>query len=197
VGSIGHSGAFSFYPTKNLGALGDGGALVTSDPSLAEKARLLRQYGWRQRYISDVAGMNTRLDELQAAILRVKLHALDVGNARRRTIAAQYRQALEGTGVIAPFEASGSTHVYHQYVVRSARRDELRSLLKANSIETSVLYPVPVHLQPAYLEAVTLGPGGLPVTEQACREILSLPMYPELDDSDVLRIAETLQQLPV
>lgn len=189
VGSFGHFGAFSFYPTKNLGALGDGGALVTSHAELAQKARELRQYGWKERYISDAHGMNTRLDELQAAILRVKLRYLDEENGRRREIAARYSRLLSGSASLLPQESDAAEHVYHQYVVRSLQRDNLRVFLKRNSVETSVLYPFPVHLQRGYRET-EVGAGGMHETERACREILSLPLYPELSDAQVSRIAE-------
>jgi dTDP-4-amino-4,6-dideoxygalactose transaminase len=190
VGSFGHFGAFSFYPTKNMGALGDGGALVTNDSGLANKARMLRQYGWRERYISEITGMNSRLDELQAAILRVKLHSLDQGNNRRRSLARLYDQSLSSSGLILPKEAEGVTHVYHQYVVRSKKRDQLRSFLRQNSVEAAVLYPQPVHLQQGYRNSIVVGAGSLPETEKACAEILSLPMYPELSDDQVWSIAQ-------
>jgi dTDP-4-amino-4,6-dideoxygalactose transaminase len=194
VGSCGHFGAFSFYPTKNLGALGDGGALVTNDSDLANKARMLRQYGWRQRYISEMPGLNSRLDELQAAVLRVKLRYLDEDNEKRRRIAGTYARALSGSSLISPTERDGCSHVYHQYVIRCGRRDVLREFLKRNAIETAILYPLPVHLQPGYRDKVVIGPGGLGVTEEVCREILSLPMYPELTDDDVARVGQVLAQ---
>ncbi|HKB40142.1 MAG TPA: DegT/DnrJ/EryC1/StrS family aminotransferase, partial [Gemmataceae bacterium] len=150
VGTWGHLAAFSFYPTKNLGALGDGGAVVTNDPQTAERARLLREYGWRERYKSEVAGMNTRLDELQAAVLRVKLRHLDRENARRRELARTYDAALSATPLVLPRPRGDVDHVYHLYVVRSQQRDELRASLKADGIGTSIHYPTPVHLQPAY-----------------------------------------------
>ena len=189
VGSFGDFGAFSFYPTKNLGALGDGGALVTEDSDLANKARILRQYGWEQRYISEVPGMNSRLDELQAAILRVKLGYLDRNNDRRRGIAEMYGRLLSGSSFILPTESDGGIHMYHQYVIRSQKRNALRAFLRQNSVETAVLYPMPVHLQPGYRDTVVIGPGGLPETERICHEILSLPMYPELSDGEVSRVA--------
>ena len=192
VGSFGDFGAFSFYPTKNLGALGDGGGLVTGDSDLANKARMLRQYGWKQRYISEVPGMNSRLDELQAAILRVKLGFLDQNNGRRREIAEMYDRLLSGSSFILPAEPNSVQHVYHQYVVRSQKRDALRAFLRENSVETAVLYPMPVHLQPGYRDSVVVGQGGLPETERICQEILSLPMYPELSDGEVSRVAEIM-----
>jgi len=195
VGSFGHCAAFSFYPTKNLGALGDGGALVTSNARLADKARLLRQYGWKRRYVSEVSeATNSRLDELQAAILRVKLRFLDEENARRRSIAKAFGAALSRTNIKSPLTNAGGTHVYHQYVIRAHGRQDLQARLKAAAIETAILYPIPLHLQPAYLNAVEIAPGGLPITEKICPEILSLPIYPELDDTDIARVTQVLSQ---
>jgi dTDP-4-amino-4,6-dideoxygalactose transaminase len=184
TGAVGDIAAFSFYPTKNLGALGDGGAVVTSDPNLAERVRLLREYGWRQRYVSDIPGVNSRLDELQAAILRVKLRHLDAENARRRRIAAEYDRLLAGSGLALPQVRPGVTHVYHQYVVRTAGRDALQAYLRARGIGALIHYPVPVHLQPAYAGRLR-GTEALSETEAAAREVLSLPMFPELTDEQV------------
>jgi dTDP-4-amino-4,6-dideoxygalactose transaminase len=192
AGSFGHFGAFSFYPTKNLGAIGDGGAVVTNDADLAKKARELRQYGWKERYISDSHGMNSRLDELQAAILRVKLRYLEAENDRRREIAALYNRLLSSSDLALPREAAGARHVYHQYVVRSQRRDSLKAMLKHRSVETAILYPLPVHRQRGYAHGAKLSAEGLPETEKACLEILSLPVYPELTDGQILRVAETI-----
>jgi len=191
VGSWGDMGCFSFYPTKNLGALGDGGMVVTDDPGLAEKARLMRQYGWAERYVSRIPGWNSRLDELQAAVLRVKLRYLDTDNVARVRLATMYNQLFADTNVELPVEHPGSNHVYHLYVIRTKRRDELRAFLKEQGIGTLVHYPVPVHLQPAYRGRL---PGGddLPETEQAAREVLSLPMYPELAEPDVKTVAEAI-----
>lgn len=176
TGTFGAAAAFSFYPTKNLGALGDGGAIATNDSKIAERARLLREYGWRERYVSEIRGVNSRLDALQSAILRVKLRHLDAENARRREIAAEYSSALANSGLKLPADAPG--HVYHQYVIRSTERDALRAKLAAQGIGTLIHYPVPVHLQPAY---VHLQRGAMQQTESAAREVLSLPMYPELE----------------
>ncbi len=188
LGSIGDLAAFSFYPTKNLGAIGDGGGVVTNDAALAAKLKELREYGWRQRYISDRIGMNSRLDELQAAILRVKLRGLDADNARRQAIAAAYDQGLRGTGLALPSRRADTTHVFHQYVLRTPARDELAAALKAKGIGTNIHYPVPVHLQPAYQGRVALGLGGLPESVRAAKEVLSLPMFPELGDDQVARV---------
>lgn len=192
TGSFGQLAAFSFYPTKNLGALGDGGAVATDDADLATRARLLREYGWRERYISDLKGMNTRLDVLQAAILSARLPHLDAENARRQRIAASYSQALARTGLIGPVSRGEVDTVCHLYVVRSRKRDALANYLKERGIGRGVHYPVPVHLQPAYRNKVLLGPSGLPQTERAAREVLSLPMYPQLTDEHIAYVAEHL-----
>lgn len=192
VGSWGDVAAFSFYPTKNLGALGDGGAVVTNAPDLAARARLLREYGWRDRYVSELPGMNSRLDEVQAAILRVKLRYLDQENARRRELARSYEGLLAASPLRLPQAPSQVEHVYHLYVVRSVHREPLRSYLRENGVSTAIHYPAPVHLQPAYESRVILGSGGLPETEQACREILSLPMYPQMTDEQVRHVGERI-----
>jgi dTDP-4-amino-4,6-dideoxygalactose transaminase len=186
VGSIGDVACFSFYPTKNLGALGDGGALTTSDDALAAEIRAIREYGWRERrYVSEQTGVNSRLDELQAAILRVKLAHLAADNARRAAIASRYDAGFAGLDLAVPFRAAGRSHVFHQYVVRTKRRDALRDALQAAGIGTNIHYPVPVHLQPAYQDRVALGPSGLRETERAAGEILSLPMFPQLSEAQV------------
>jgi dTDP-4-amino-4,6-dideoxygalactose transaminase len=177
AGAWGHAGTFSFYPTKNLGAIGDGGAIVTRDRELGTQARTLREYGWVDRYISAFKGMNSRLDELQAAILRVKLAHLDNDNEARTRIARVYDEGLRDCPIALPRVPDGVDHVYHQYVVRSDRRDELQAYLRGREIITLVHYPEPVHRQPAYTDVFHLP---LPVTEQARLEVLSLPMYPEL-----------------
>jgi len=192
TGTWGHLAAFSFYPTKNLGALGDGGALVMNDAGLAERARSLREYGWRERYVSEFAGMNTRLDELQAAILRVKLRYLEVDNTRRREIASLYDKLLVGTNIDLPQYVANTDHVYHQYVVRTPRRDALAAYLKENSVGTLVHYPVPVHLQPAYRGRVPTSDKGLKHTEQLCREILSIPIYSQMHDEQVHKVCELI-----
>jgi dTDP-4-amino-4,6-dideoxygalactose transaminase len=189
VGSWGDVACFSFYPTKNLGAIGDGGALVTNNPLLAEKVRCLREYGWSSgRKVSDVTGWNSRLDELQAAILRVKLQFLDEDNERRRKIACVYDELLRDSDLVLPQSREDATHVFHLYVVRSEERDELLARLRAEGIVALVHYPVPVHLQPAYLGRLR-GGGNLPNTERAAREILSLPIYPELTDAEIEKVA--------
>lgn len=190
VGSWGDIACFSFYPTKNLGAIGDGGAVVTNDPSLAEKVRCLREYGWNsERYVSGVAGWNSRLDELQAAILRVKLQFLDKDNERRRGLAALYDELLRDSDLRLPQRRADATHVFHLYVVRSGERDELLMRLRGEGIGASIHYPVPVHLQPAYAARFERT-GSLPNTESVVREILSLPIYPELTDAEIKKVAE-------
>jgi dTDP-4-amino-4,6-dideoxygalactose transaminase len=183
VGIWGHMAAFSFYPTKNLGALGDGGTVATNDPVLAKRARLLREYGWQERYISEVPGMNTRLDELQAAVLRVKLQYLDEENVRRRKIASLYNAVLKETPLVLPGERRGSFHVYHQYVICSQRRDELRTNLRSLGISTLIHYPVPIHLQPAYQGRISAS--HMEKTEQIAKGVLSLPIFPQLTDGQV------------
>ena len=183
IGSIADAGCFSFYPTKNLGALGDAGMAVTGDDGIAARARTLREYGWTERHISAVPGWNTRLDEVQAAILRVKLPYLDADNARRRAIADRYDSALAGLPLSLPRRRDSASHAFHLYVVRSDRRDALRAHLRAAGIDALVHYPVPVHRQPAYAGR---GPQRqtMSETEQAAAEVLSLPMFPQLTPTD-------------
>lgn len=184
AGSWGDLAAFSFYPTKNLGAIGDAGVVVTNDPNLAEKIRFLREYGWEKRYISKLAGWNTRLDEIQAAILRVKLRYLDSDNELRRKHAKMYYKGLAGTSLKIPEEKGQVKHCYHQFVVRLKRREELRTHLKNNGIGTLIHYPVPVHLQPAYAGRFK-SIEGLKESERVAKEVLSLPMYPELTEEKI------------
>lgn len=191
VGTWGHAGAFSFYPTKNLGACGDGGAVVTGDPALADSLRMLRQYGWRQRHVSIVKGYNTRLDELQAALLRIKLHHLESWNARRRHLARNYTDALTLSELTLPSEPEDCEHVYHLYVVRHPKRDALRDFLSARGIATMVHYPLPVHLQPAYRD-LGVTAGSLPATEASACEVLSLPFFPELRDDEAASVCEAI-----
>lgn len=193
AGSLGDIGCFSFYPTKNLGAIGDGGMVVTSDPALARQARLLREYGWAERYVSHTTGWNSRLDELQAAGLRVKLQTLDEDNCKRAAIAALYDEGLAGLDLALPKRNPDSTHVFHLYVVRTSRRDALQAFLRTKEIGTLIHYPVPVHEQPAYRGRLR-GSGRLPHTERAAREVLSLPMYPELSHDDVRAVIAALRQ---
>jgi dTDP-4-amino-4,6-dideoxygalactose transaminase len=195
VGTFGDAATFSFYPTKNLGALGDGGAVAVADPDLAARIAALRQYGWHQHYISDEIGVNSRLDELQAAILRVKLRHLDGHNARRVAIAREYTQALAGSTLLAPQPRGDADHVYHLYVTRSPDRDRVQAKLRDAAVGTGIHYPVPVHLQPAYAGRIALGPSGCKETEAAAREILSLPIYPELTDAQIATVCAALRAL--
>ncbi len=193
LGSFGDIAAFSFYPTKNLGALGDGGGVVTNDPRLAARLRELREYGWRERYVSHDVGMNSRLDELQAAILRPKLRRLDADNARRQAIAGAYDEGLKGLGYHLPARRAGATHVFHQYVIRTGKRAALQAALQSRAVGTNIHYPMPVHLQPAYRGRVAQGPSGLKESERAAQEVLSLPMFPQLDDRAVARVIAALR----
>ncbi|HKS09128.1 MAG TPA: DegT/DnrJ/EryC1/StrS family aminotransferase [Pyrinomonadaceae bacterium] len=189
VGSWGDAACFSFYPTKNLGAIGDGGAVVTNDAALAEKVRSLREYGWSsERNVSHASGWNSRLDELQAAILRVKLRFLDSDNERRREIAALYDALLRDSDLILPLRREDATHVFHLYVVSSRERDELLARLREEGVGALVHYPVPVHLQPAY-SGKNIYADRLTNTERISREILSLPIYPELTKEEIERVA--------
>lgn len=192
VGSLGDAASFSFYPTKNLGAIGDGGLIASNDFIVAERARLLREYGWRERYISTLTGFNSRLDEIQAAMLRVKLHHLEDNNRRRRELAGQYTSAICGL-MRTPVEKLNCVHVYHQYVIRCPERDELKAFLLSKGIGTLVHYPVPVHLQPAYRGRLG-DTGSLPVTESIAREILSLPMFPQLRMQDVEIVCKAIEE---
>jgi len=194
TGTFGDAATFSFYPTKNLGAIGDGGAVVTRDASVAARVRELRQYGWKSRYISDTTGMNSRLDELQAAILRVKLPHLRTDNQRRRDLATLYAMHAVNSAITLPPVRSGAEHVYHQYVVRSPQRDALMAALKTNGVPTAIHYPQPVHTQPAYLGRIATGAGGLAESERACREVLSLPMHPQLTDDAVIFAAQKISE---
>jgi dTDP-4-amino-4,6-dideoxygalactose transaminase len=191
VGTFGSAGAFSFYPTKNLGALGDGGAVICNSSQIAEQCHWLRQYGWKERYISQIPGLNSRLDELQAAILRVRLCKLDADNARRRMIARTFDQAICGRRIVTPALVSGTLHAMHLYVVETDARDELEQHLTLKGITSGRHYPLPVHLQPAYQSRIR-GGDNLPVTEKLYRRILSLPLYPELTDEQVARIVDAL-----
>lgn len=195
LGTFGAAAAFSLYPTKNLGALGDGGVLATDDFELADRIAAIRQYGWKERYISSLVGLNSRLDEVQAAILRVKLTALDAGNARRRDIAAAYDAALAGGPLSPPERRTDAEHVFHQYVLRSPHRTDLMARLKGMGIGTGIHYPMPVHLQAAYRGRVPLGPAGCAETARAAEEVFSLPMYPELSDGQVEQVCAALRSL--
>ena len=192
AGSIGRVGCFSFYPTKNLGALGDGGMVVTDDPELAGHVTRLRQYGWDAKRIADYPGINSRLDELQAAVLMVKLAHLDADNERRSAIADRYSTAFADLPVVTPRTSPQVTHAFHLYVLATDARSELRKTLLEAGIQTAVHYPVPIHRQPGYADSVIVPEGGLPHTESVVERILSLPLYPELTELEVEKIIETV-----
>lgn len=192
AGSHGDVATFSFYPGKNLGAVGDAGMVVTSDAEIARQVRAARDHGRSGKYEHETVGRNSRMDGLQAAVLRVKLRHLERWNDRRRQLAARYRFLLEDLPEIAPVEPSPGEPVYHLFVVQCDRRDDVRHTLDAAGISTGVHYPVPLHLQPAF--AGNARPGSLPVTERAADRILSLPMFPEMEDADVDRVVAALSQ---
>ncbi|MDP3083023.1 MAG: DegT/DnrJ/EryC1/StrS family aminotransferase [Rubrivivax sp.] len=193
IGGHGDAVAWSFYPGKNLGALGDGGAVTTQDPLIADRLRVLRNYGSRTKYHNEVIGTNSRLDELQAALLRVKLQQLDAGNARRAQIAGLYLNGLQGAGLVLPRVAAGMDPVWHLFVVRHPQRDLLAKQLASEGIGTVIHYPIPPHLQPAY---ATLGlqPGALPVSEALHREVLSLPIGPTQSDAQTNAVIAALNK---
>ena len=184
AGTMGDAGCFSFYPSKNLGAFGDGGLVLTNNQEIAEKVTKLRNYGQEKRYYHSIKGFNSRLDELQAAILNAKLPYLNAWNQRRREIAKRYHQAFSAVGIICPFEDSERFHVYHLYVIRVPQRDRFQQLLQEQGIATIIHYPVPVHLQESYSEFQGQSKF-LPVTEKLASEIVSLPLYPELTDEEI------------
>ena len=190
-GTFGDAAAFSFYPTKNLGCFGDGGAVATNNPEVAERLRKLRNYGERERYVHDSAGFNSRLDELQAAVLRAKLPQLDAWTEDRRVRAARYDELLRSLPVRLPAEADGARHCYHLYAIRHTLRDALQRHLKDAGIGTLLHYPLPIHRQPAYRH-LGYEEGAFPVAEGACGEVLSLPLYPELPMVSVERVAEAI-----
>jgi dTDP-4-amino-4,6-dideoxygalactose transaminase len=191
VGSIGHVGCLSFYPTKNLGAYGDGGMVVTNDVALAEKVDILRRQGGEKKYHAEVLGFNSRLDSLQAAILGVKLNYLDVWNERRRQVAQRYNELLAGLSIMTPYERPDVYHVYHQYSIRAPQRDALSTYLKGRGIGTMIYYPVPLHLQRLYAN-LGYGENSLPESERASQEVLSLPMYPELSEAQQQEVAQAI-----
>lgn len=194
AGSFGDASAFSFYPTKNLGAIGDGGAIVTNSAEVYEKVLALRQYGWVTRYVSNFPGVNSRLDELQAAFLRIKLRELDRDNKRRNEIASKYNSAFKFLDMKIPQSLPDTFHVYHLYVVEHAKRDELAKYLKSQGIGTALHYPVPIHLQPAYRGRIK-GADQLHQTENLYKSILSVPMFPELTDEQVKIVIDSILRI--
>jgi len=193
VGTLGDIGCFSFYPTKNLGGYGDGGMVVTNNDELAERLKLLRTYGWIERDRSVLRGANSRLDEVQAAVLRVKLCYLDAWNQQRRALAARYTEQLHGlSSITPPAEAPYGCHVYHLYVVRAQDRERLRAYLSAQGIGTLIHYPLPIHCQEAYVD-LGYAEGALPASERAAREIVSLPLYPLMEASQVDQVCRAIR----
>ena len=190
VGSIGDAATFSFYPGKNLGAFGDAGAVVSQDEGLIERIRMLANHGRLEKYTHKMEGVNSRLDGMQAAILRVKLRYLDEWNAKRRQIADVYRDQLTGRGIGLPVVHENAEPVWHLFVIRVAERERLASLLKEEGIATGIHYPVPLHQQPAYENVRSLYT--LPATERAAHEVLSLPMYPELSQEQIEHICNAV-----
>lgn len=184
AGSIGHAAAFSFYPGKNLGAYGDGGMLVTNDEEVEDKVRMLRNYGQKEKYNHLYLAYNRRLDNIQAAILRVKLKRLDIWNQARRNAARLYNELLADTNLILPYCAPYSEHIYHLYVIRTPKRDNLQVFLKSKGVSTGIHYPIPVHQQKAY-EYLGYKKGSLTITEQYASEFLSLPMFPEITEEQI------------
>jgi len=205
VGSIGHIGCFSFYPTKNLGGCGDGGAITTNDPAIATKLRILRDHGSKIRYLHEEIGVNSRLDALQAAILQIKLRYLDIWNARRRAIANYYYQYLcQVPAIVPPQELPGGIGVWNQYTIRisgegrngsSAKyRDLVRSQLQEQGVSSMTYYPYPLHLQPVY-QSLGYQIGDFPIAEQACHEVISLPMFPELTQQQQDQVIYALKEV--
>ncbi len=193
VGSFGHAAAFSFYPTKNLGCYGDGGMVVTNDEDIFHKVRLLRNYGQTDRYHHKIKGVNSRLDELQAAILRVKLRYLDSWNERRKEIAEIYHDSIRARDITKPIEMAYGSHVYHLYVIRTWKREKLQNYLKQKGIEALIHYPIPVHLQKAY-EDLGAKEGDFPVAEKCSKQVLSLPIYPELEEKEISKIVNVINE---
>ncbi len=202
AGALGHAAAFSFYPTKNLSAWGDAGLTTFRDDAAAERARALRAHGMRRRYYHDEAGWNSRLDTIQAAVLLVKLRYIAQWNEDRRAVAARYTALFSATdlvgqvadgGIVLPAADPRGTHVWHQYVIRTPRRDGMRAHLTAKKIGSEVYYPLPLHLQEA-LRNLSCREGQFPESERAAREVLALPIYPELREDEQVRVVEAIRE---
>jgi dTDP-4-amino-4,6-dideoxygalactose transaminase len=193
IGSFGDIGCISFFPSKNLGAFGDAGMVVTNDPGLAARMRMIIVHGSKERYYHEILGVNSRLDTLQAAILGVKLRYLDQWNTARRKSAGRYNELLAGLPVRVPFVADGAHHIFHQYTIRAPRRDALAAWLKDKGVPHAIYYPIPLHLQKAY---ASLGGrrGDFPISEKAAIEVLSLPMHTELSEDQLEYIARTIRE---
>jgi dTDP-4-amino-4,6-dideoxygalactose transaminase len=193
AGVLGDLSAFSFFPTKNLGGAGDGGIVTTQDAALADRIAMLRVHGSRERYVHETIGYNSRLDDLQAAVLRIKLRHLDQWNAERRQRAAAYAEGLrEAPGVTVPTAPEGYEHIFHQYVIRTGRRDELKNHLQERQIGSMIYYPVPLHLQPCF-RFLGYRPGDLPETERAAAEVLALPIFAELTDAEIGEVCDAIR----
>jgi len=194
TGTFGDFGCYSFFPSKNLGGYGDGGMVITDTEKSAERLRSLRNHGSRVRYYHDEVGFNSRLDELQAAIIRIKFKHIDEYNAKRRNNAALYSGYFAGSGITTPSEQTGTKHVFHQYTIRVRQRDAVKKKLDEGNVTASMIYyPVPLHLQAAYRN-LGMKPGRLPVAEQVAHEVLSLPMYPELTDEQIRIVVEAVKK---
>lgn len=194
TGSLGQIAGLSFFPSKNLGAYGDGGLVLTDDQEMARECRLLRQHGSEQKYLHLKIGVNSRLDAIQAAVLRVKLSHLDEWNEKRRERAAYYNEGLRGVGdIITPAVRGDNQHIYHQYTIQTVKRDQLQKHLQGRGVPHAVHYPIPLHLQPAF-KYLGYGPGNFPVAEKAAQRVLSLPIYPEITKSQQDRIIEAIAE---
>jgi len=191
--SLGDFGCLSFFPSKNLGAYGDGGMVTTDDPGHAKLMKMISLHGTDRKYYHKVLGLNSRLDAIQAAILRVKLRYLDGWNGRRREIAALYNEHLKGLDVVLPFCQDGAVHVYHQYSIQVEGRDSVQEHLKKKGVASAIYYPVPLHLQEVF-SYLGYGPGDFPVSEEVSRRIISLPMFPELTEDEVRYVAESVAE---
>jgi dTDP-4-amino-4,6-dideoxygalactose transaminase len=195
VGTLGDAGCFSFYPTKNLGAIGDGGSVITNNQALTERLKRLRQYGWDDARVSQEPGVVSRLDEIQAAILRVKLKFLNAANAERQRIAFFYNEHLKDSEYIVPVIRSGCSHVYHLYVIRAFNRNELKARLANEGIEAAIHYAIPVHQHPGFQGKIKISEEGLENTNKIISEILTLPIYPELDEQNLTSICKVLKNV--
>ena len=193
TGGLGDAGCLSFFPSKNLGAFGDAGMIVTNDGDVADLARMLRAHGWRKKYFPEVVGYNSRLDALQAAVLLVKLPHLDAWNERRRQIAQTYTEKLAGLDIGTPVVGPGAEHVYHMYIVRTERRDQVQQFLIDQGVGCAVYYPVPLHLTKP-CQSLGYSEGDFPESEKAARETLALPMFPEMEDAQIDQVVSVLQQ---
>ena len=191
TGSLGDAGCLSFFPSKTLGGYGDGGMVVTNDPMLAETIRKLRTHGWQRKYYPEMLGFNSRLDELQAAILRIKLRHLDAWNERRREMAERYRALLANSGVLLPWEAPYAKHVYHLYIIRLRERKAVQEHLRALGIASGIYYPLPLHLVEPY-RGLGYGPGAFPEAERAAQETLAIPLYPEMTKDHVKAVSQSV-----